>query len=98
MFAVCATLALIPDHFPAGLALLRRQAANSLDREPDCHRFDLCIDAARHTVFLYELYSDAAAFDAHLKTPHFATFDAAIGPMLADKQVATYPEVERNAL
>jgi (4S)-4-hydroxy-5-phosphonooxypentane-2,3-dione isomerase len=38
-------------------------------------------------IILYEIYDDAAAFDAHLKTPHFASFDAACAPLVAGRKV-----------
>ena len=37
--------------------------------------------------FLYEVYDSKAAFDEHLLTVHFKTFDEAVGPMLENKQV-----------
>jgi autoinducer 2-degrading protein len=39
-------------------------------------------------IILYEIYDDAAAFDAHLKTPHFASFDAASAPLVAGRTVS----------
>ena len=36
---------------------------------------------------LYEIYDDAAAFDAHLATPHFAIFNEATAPLVASKTV-----------
>ncbi|MEM7522936.1 MAG: antibiotic biosynthesis monooxygenase [Pseudomonadota bacterium] len=38
-------------------------------------------------MFLYEVYDDAAAFDAHLASDHFKDFDAAVAPMVAAKTV-----------
>ncbi len=38
-------------------------------------------------VFLYEVYDDAAAFDAHKRTPHFAAFDRDSVPFVAAKVV-----------
>ena len=53
---------------------MMEQAANSLAQEDGCHVFDVC--TAGTTVFLYELYTDKAAFDAHMQTPHYASFTA----------------------
>ena len=56
--------------------------------EPGCQLFDVCTDpAAPDTVFLYEVYDDEAAFQAHLAAPHYARFDAAAKALVADKQV-----------
>jgi quinol monooxygenase YgiN len=48
----------------------------------------VCVDSAdKASVFLYEVYDDRAAFDAHLATAHFKRFDAAVAPMVASKAV-----------
>jgi quinol monooxygenase YgiN len=39
---------------------------------------------------LYEIYDDRAAFEAHLKTAHFASFNRASEPLVADKTVVEY--------
>ena len=58
-------------------ARVRRQARESLEREPGCHRFDIASDPSDPArIFLYEIYSDQAAFDAHLSTAHFKSFNA----------------------
>ncbi len=70
---------------------VRAQAANTLDREPECSRFDVCIDPTDATsVFLYELYTDEAAFKHHLTTEHFLSFNALVGPHTLDKQIRTW--------
>ncbi len=64
------------------------QAANSLKEEAACRQFDVCVDPADETrVFLYELYDDRAAFDAHMKTKHFLSFNAEVTPWVKDKRV-----------
>ena len=46
--------------------------------EPGCRRFDVCTDPqASDRVTLYEIYDDEAAFDAHMRTPHYLEFAAA---------------------
>jgi quinol monooxygenase YgiN len=75
-------------------AFLREMVANALasrEREPGCRQFDVCTAPDdRATVFLYEVYDDRAAFDAHLATPHFKAFDATVGPWVERKTVRTY--------
>jgi quinol monooxygenase YgiN len=94
MFAVTVRLEVDPAHLEAFLPLMHENAQASLADEPGCHRFDVCTDPARPgEVFLYELYTDGAAFDAHLQTPHFKAFDAAAGPMILGRQLRSYAEV-----
>lgn len=94
MFAVIVTFEIKPEMIEAFLPLMYENAAASLRDEPGCHRFDVCTDPARPgDVFLYELYTDLAAFDAHRDTPHFRTFERGGGPMIAAKDVRTYETV-----
>jgi len=44
----------------------------------------------RETVVLYEIYDDRAAFQAHVKTPHFAAFDRESRDLVAAKTVREY--------
>jgi quinol monooxygenase YgiN len=44
-------------------------------------------------VFLYELYANKAAFDTHLASQHFQTFDTAVTAMIADKDVQTWDTI-----
>lgn len=70
--------------------LLRANAAATLEREPGCLRFDLLDCGEGRRLTLYEIYSDAAAFDAHLATDHYATFAAAARPLVATQTVRTF--------
>ncbi|MCL4861746.1 MAG: antibiotic biosynthesis monooxygenase [Caldilineaceae bacterium] len=47
-------------------------AKGSVNNEPGCLRFDVIQDAADpNRIWLYEVYVDEAAFQAHLEAPHF---------------------------
>lgn len=95
MFAVTVIFTAAPGRIGDLLPLVRAQAANSLRLEADCHQFDVWTDPTRpDQVYLYETYTDAAAFDAHLASTHFARFSAETAPMIADKQVATWATQE----
>ncbi len=66
-------------------------ATASREREPGCRQFDVCADPAKpERIFLYEIYTDRAAFDAHLATEHFKAFDRTVAPWIASKAVRTY--------
>lgn len=96
MFAVVVRFHINAADLKQFLQLMHQNAAQSLRDEQDCHQFDVCTDPARpNEVFLYERYSDAAAFQNHLNMPHFKQFDAAVGPMIASKDVCTYGEVSQ---
>ena len=63
-------------------------ARASLANEPGCRQFDVCRDPADASLFfLYELYDDEAAIQAHLKSAHFLAMDAATRDWVASKSV-----------
>ena len=88
MFVVSVIFDVEPQHADQFLVRVRQQAQDSLDFEPACHRFDVCIDPQRlGRIYLYEIYTDRDAFDEHLASDHFKAFDAEVGPITMDKQV-----------
>ncbi len=87
MFGLTVAFRLHPGTATRFLPLVRANAAASF-AEPGCLRFDVLVpEDGRDAVFLHEIYTDAAAFDLHLATPHFAAFDAATRAMVAAKDV-----------
>ncbi|NRB02302.1 MAG: antibiotic biosynthesis monooxygenase [Rhodobacteraceae bacterium] len=92
MFAVCVSFEIHRSDFKSFLEKMATQAETSLSLEPGCHRFDVCHDGQAQ-VFLYELYTDAAAFNEHLASAHFKAFDVAVSPMVAAKSVQTFENV-----
>jgi quinol monooxygenase YgiN len=69
---------------------VHRQAANSLELEPQCRCFDVSEDSQDPSLFfLYELYDDEAAFRHHLKSNHFKAFDETVAGWVESKRVKT---------
>lgn len=88
MYVVCVDLSLRPGQRPAFMPLMIENARLSRQSEPGCHRFDICYDPRDpEQIFLYEIYASRAAFDAHLASTHFQTFDARVAGMVASKSV-----------
>jgi (4S)-4-hydroxy-5-phosphonooxypentane-2,3-dione isomerase len=91
MYVVTVTFVIEPSHLEQFMPLMIENARLSLKHEPGCARFDVCQDPARpSTVFLYEIYVDRAAFEAHLRTEHFMQFDWAVRNMVEEKHVRAY--------
>jgi (4S)-4-hydroxy-5-phosphonooxypentane-2,3-dione isomerase len=91
MLVIAVEFQIKPEHAPEFMVHMLRNAQSSLANEPGCKCFDVCVDPdAPGSVFLYELYDDQAAFDAHLKTAHFLQFDAATATWIQSKQVRRY--------
>ena len=66
-------------------------ARASIRDEPGCRRFDVLEPAGEpDRIFLYEIYDDRAAFDAHVRSPHFQKFQAECGDLVAGKNVVEY--------
>lgn len=72
------------------LPLMQENARRSLADEPGCQRFDVCLSEDRTCVFLYEIYTDEAAFAEHVETAHFKSFDVAVADLVRHKTVKTY--------
>ena len=66
-------------------------ANKSRTLEPGCDRFDVLVSPkAPDRVFLYEIYQDRAAFEVHLKTPHFLEFNQRSAPLTKSRTVGRY--------
>ena len=90
MLLAAVTFEIAPDRAEAFRDRVRRQAADSLE-EPGCSRFDVWCDTGDCTrVFLFEIYADRAAFDAHLASAHFKAFDSEVRPWVRDKRVEVW--------
>lgn len=94
MYVVTVMFEVDQDQLAAFMPLMHENAAVSLKSEPGCKRFDVCRNAnAPQQVFLYEIYDDRAAFEAHLQSGHFKTFDNATKDMFQSKEIRTYDEI-----
>ena len=69
-------------------------AKTSLEREPGCHRYDVCLDPIENSAFLlYQIYADEAACMAHRELPHYAEFRVLTDPWTRSRRVLTYKAV-----
>lgn len=95
MFVVTVTFVIKRENLDEFMPVMSRQAHNSLTREQGCLQFDVCQDQKNpERVFLYEVYSDRAAFDAHLQTEHFLGFDKTVGPWTISKVAEQWERCE----
>ena len=94
MFVVLVEFISHAQHAEDFLNRVKQQAADSLELERECHVFDVCVDPTEATrVVLYEVYTDRAAFQAHLDSDHFKAFDAQVQPWVANKTVSQLQRV-----
>ena len=81
------------EHAAAFRVAMLENAAASREDEPGCRQFDVCVEPASGTIFLYEIYDDRAAFDAHVRTEHFLRFDATVRDWVTRKDVRLYERI-----
>tara|TARA_B100000965_G_C19543998_1_gene736932 strand:+ start:1094 stop:1402 length:309 start_codon:yes stop_codon:yes gene_type:complete len=82
-----------PDRRAEFLNLMRSHAKLTLDSEPGCEQFDVLDPAGFNngnedgSVFLYELYTDQAAVDAHMGSALLASTRGSYDDMITSKRV-----------
>ena len=90
-------LVIIPSEMPKFLEAIKENGANSV-KEPGCREFNISVIANRpNHVFLYEVYDNEAALNAHRQTEHFKKYQAATANMIADRNVRAMSAVALNA-
>ncbi|MEL6620083.1 MAG: putative quinol monooxygenase [Pseudomonadota bacterium] len=95
-YAVTVVFDVAPDHRDTFVSHMLVNARASVRDEPGCLQFDVCTDPAHPgQVFLYEIYTDLAAFETHQTMPHFAAFGEAAGDLIAGKTVRTFDTVQQ---
>ena len=98
MFVVCVEFEIALPHLDEFLLAMRKNARLSLRDEEGCQRFDICQDQQNPaSIFLYEIYDDAAAFEAHKAAPHYHEFNHAIDGMVVKKSVRFLQDISHHS-
>jgi autoinducer 2-degrading protein len=88
VYTVIVEFTVNPDSRDQFMDRMLQQASDSLSNEEQCHTFDVAVDDAdNNKIMLYELYTDKAAFQVHLDSDHFKTFDNDVQGMITNKKV-----------
>lgn len=75
MVVLHVTVQVKPEHVGEYLAAVRHDAEHSEADEPGCLRFGVVQDRDdRNRFYLYEVYRDEAALEAHRQSPHFKLY------------------------
>ena len=91
MYIVTVEFDLDPRSVTPFMEAMLGNARASKTLEAGCRQFDVCVseeDPAK--VFLYEVYDDRAAFEAHLATGHYKAFDVSVRAWVRSKRVRFY--------
>ncbi len=95
MYIVTVEFVVGAQHVDAFHQAVRQQARNSLTLETDCHQFDVSVDPQDpRRIFLYEVYTDEAAFKAHRETEHFSDFGATVSEWVEKKTLQFWIRAE----
>jgi (4S)-4-hydroxy-5-phosphonooxypentane-2,3-dione isomerase len=87
-----------PGQIDNYLAALKENGAAAVKQEPGCHEFNITVSQKDpNHVFIFEVYDNAAALDAHRQTDHFKKYAAITKEMVA-KRDAHPPFVGRDEL
>ena len=90
-------LVVVPSEMPKFLEAIKENGANAV-KEPGCREFNITVLASNpNHVFLYEVYDNAAALDAHRQTEHFKKYAAATRDMIADRSVRAMSVIAMNS-
>ena len=89
MFVVTVQFDIALEHADRFLSEMNANAEASVRLEEGCLQFDVCTGEPG-TVFLYEVYDSEEAFQVHLKSAHFLSFNATTTPWVTAKSVTTY--------
>ena len=94
MYAVIVDFKTKAEHATAFRDAIVANARASVADEPGCSQFDVGVDPQDGTrIFLYEIYDDLAAFEAHMRTPHYAVFDKLSAPLVEAKTVRKFSRI-----
>ena len=88
MYCLILKTQLKPNSFDAFMAAMTINAAASVRDEPGCLVFDLLRDRSDpDLLYLYEVYTDEAAFAAHMLTAHFLASRPLVDPLIFSQEV-----------
>lgn len=91
LYVITVEFTLKPGTIMGFRRLIDQNALDSCRDEPGCQRFDVLAPMAQDDrIFLYEIYDNRAAFEMHLKTPHFDLFNRKSADMVLSKRVIEY--------
>lgn len=86
----------VPGQVDNFLAALKENGAASV-KEPGCREFDIAVSQKDpNHVFIFEVYDDAAAAQAHTATDHFKKYKEITKDMVVKREVKPLASVAMN--
>ncbi|MEX1018210.1 MAG: putative quinol monooxygenase [Litorilinea sp.] len=85
MYVIIAPIQIKEGFKEAFIEAMLGDAQGSVNDEPGCLRFDVIQDGADpNRIWLYEVYTDEAAFQAHQQMPHYTKWRDTVKDWRAD--------------
>jgi quinol monooxygenase YgiN len=86
-----------PGCAEAFLSAIKVNAADSVASEPGCLGCDVSQDRVDpEVIYLYEIYRDDAAYDAHTQTAHFRDSRPLVEPLILEQECFESDVIARN--
>ena len=97
MYAVTVHILIKSEFTSAFREQMLNNARASRSSEPGCRQFDVTVlpEDSNH-FFLYEIYDDETAFDAHRATSHYREFIDATAPWIVSKKAQFFQRIDPN--
>ena len=78
----------VPGQIENYLAAIKEVGAATIKSEPGCSEFDITVSQKDpNHLFIFEVYDNAAVFDAHLKSDHYRKYAATAKDAVAKREV-----------
>ncbi|AYG46739.1 antibiotic biosynthesis monooxygenase [Pseudomonas sp. Leaf58] len=88
-----------PGCAEAFLSAIKANAHASVATEPGCLVFDVAQDRVDpEVIYLYEIYRDDAAYEAHTQTAHFRASRPQVEPLIVEQDCFESNVIARNAV
>ena len=90
-------LDIVPAEREKFMAAIKENGAASV-KEPGCREFNIQVLASNPLhVFLYEVYDNAAALEAHRATDHYKKYSATVANMVSKREVRPMNAIAFNS-
>jgi len=97
LYVAAIDLDIVPAEIEKFKAALMENAAASV-KEPGCREFNIHVLASNpNHIFIYEVYDNEAAAQAHRQTDHFKKYAGITGNMVAKREVRILTSVAMNS-
>ena len=95
MYVITVEFIIKESHIESFKKRMLQQAIDSLKKEKDCFYFVVCFDKDNLSrVFLYEIYKDQNAFNVHLNSSHYNSFNDEVTPWVQEKIINKFEKQE----